>query len=53
MTACVALRINGFDTAQRLAFGAAEELFEAFTPAELESLEALLAKFVALPDLKD
>ncbi len=36
-----------FDTAQRLANGAAEELFGSFTPTELETLEALLTKFVA------
>jgi DNA-binding MarR family transcriptional regulator len=38
---------DAFDSAQRLASGAAEELFESFTPAELETLESLLTKFVA------
>jgi DNA-binding MarR family transcriptional regulator len=35
-----------FDRAQRLAAGAAGELFETFTPTELETFEALLRKFV-------
>lgn len=35
-----------FDTAQRLAGGAAENLFAAFSSAELATLEALLTKFV-------
>jgi DNA-binding MarR family transcriptional regulator len=39
--------IDAFDAAQRLAAGAAEDLFGAFTHAELEALEALLTKFVA------
>lgn len=39
--------VSVYDTAQRLAAGAAEELFAAFTAAELETLEALLARFVA------
>jgi DNA-binding MarR family transcriptional regulator len=39
--------VAAFDTAQRLATGVAEELFGSFTPAELETLEALLTRFVA------
>ena len=39
--------IDAFDTAQRLAAGAADDLFGSFTHAELETLEALLTKFVA------
>jgi DNA-binding MarR family transcriptional regulator len=39
--------IDAFDAAQRLAAGAAAELFGSFTPAELETLEALLTRFVA------
>jgi DNA-binding MarR family transcriptional regulator len=39
--------IEAFDTAQRLAAGAATELFGAFSPPELDTLEALLSKFVA------
>jgi DNA-binding MarR family transcriptional regulator len=38
--------IDAFDTAQRLAAGAAAELFESFTDVELETLEALLTRFV-------
>jgi DNA-binding MarR family transcriptional regulator len=36
-----------FVEARRLAAGVTEELFGSFTPAELETLEALLTKFVA------
>ena len=36
-----------FTTARSLAVGVAEELFEPFSPAELETLEALLTRFVA------
>jgi DNA-binding MarR family transcriptional regulator len=39
--------IDVYDTAQQLAAGAAEELFTSFTAAELETLEALLTRFVA------
>ena len=39
--------IEAFETAQRLAAGAAKELFRSFTPVELETLEALLTKFVS------
>jgi DNA-binding MarR family transcriptional regulator len=39
--------IEAFDTAQRLAAGAATELFGGFSSAELDTLEALLSKFVA------
>lgn len=42
--------VEAFDVAQRLAVGAAEELFESFTPSELETLEALLTRFVAPSD---
>ena len=42
--------IDTFNTAQRLASGAAEELFESFTSTELETLEALLTKLVAHPN---
>jgi DNA-binding MarR family transcriptional regulator len=38
--------IEAFDTAQRLASGAAEELFGSFTADELYALETLLAKIV-------
>ncbi|MFE9322434.1 MarR family winged helix-turn-helix transcriptional regulator [Nocardia sp. NPDC052278] len=38
---------RAFDTAQRLAASASEELFGAFTRAELETLEALLTKLVS------
>lgn len=37
---------DAFDSGQRLASGAAAALFEAFTDAELATLEALLTKFV-------
>jgi MarR family transcriptional regulator, lower aerobic nicotinate degradation pathway regulator len=36
-----------FDTAQRLASGAADELFGSYTAAELATLETLLTRFVA------
>lgn len=39
--------IEAFDSAQRLAMGAADELFGSFTVAELDMLETLLARFVA------
>ncbi|MET7326660.1 MarR family transcriptional regulator [Nonomuraea sp. NPDC005650] len=39
--------IDAFDTAQRLAADAAEDLFGSFTDAELETLQALLTRFVA------
>lgn len=38
---------RAFEAAQRLARGASQELFASFTPAELETLETLLTKFVA------
>jgi DNA-binding MarR family transcriptional regulator len=37
---------DAFDTAQRLAAVAAEDLFGSFTHTELEALETLLTKFV-------
>lgn len=39
--------IEAFDTAKRLAARAAEELFGSFSPAELDTLEALLTRFVS------
>ena len=39
--------IEAFESAQRLAMGAADELFGSFTVAELDTLETLLARFVA------
>ncbi|MEV0195993.1 MarR family transcriptional regulator [Nonomuraea sp. NPDC050691] len=39
--------IDALDIAQRLAAGAAEDLFGSFTDAELETLQALLTRFVA------
>jgi DNA-binding MarR family transcriptional regulator len=45
--------IDAFDTAQRLATGAAEELFGSFTTTELETLETLLTKFVAPSERDD
>ena len=44
---------TAFETAQRLAGGAAHELFRTFTPDELDTLEALLTKFVASADTAD
>ena len=40
--------VEAFDTARRLAAGAAEELFAAFSSTELATLEELLTKFVSL-----
>ncbi|GAA3224548.1 MarR family winged helix-turn-helix transcriptional regulator [Nonomuraea helvata] len=39
--------IDALGTAQRLAAGAAEDLFGSFTDAELETLQTLLTRFVA------
>jgi DNA-binding MarR family transcriptional regulator len=39
--------LDAFDAAQRLAAGAATDLFGTFTQSELDTLEELLAKFVA------
>lgn len=41
--------VEDFATAQQLASGAAEELFESFAPAELATLEELLTRFVDQP----
>jgi DNA-binding MarR family transcriptional regulator len=40
---------QAFDTAQRFASGAAEELFGSFAQSELDMLEALLTKFITPP----
>ena len=42
--------LDAFATAQQLASGVAKFLFGSFTPDELETLEALLTRFVTDPD---
>lgn len=45
--------VEAFDSAQRLVSSAAEELFGSFTPAELETLETLLTRFVSASERED